>query len=213
MNGSSEQIVRDLILSYPTLQAASRSLITVCDRITDSLSSGGVLYVCGNGGSAADAEHIAGELLKGFRLPRPLDAARQQALAGLGKDGQYLAQNIQGGLRCISLNGHPSLATAMGNDVNSDLVYAQQLNALGKRGDILLGISTSGNARNICLAALIARQIGILSIALTGDSGGKLAPLCDLAIMAPAHETYRVQEFHVPLYHALCGILEAEFFT
>lgn len=180
--------------------------------LVDCFAKGGKLLVCGNGGSAADAGHITGELMKGFRLMRPLSPAEKEKLAAL-PDGQFLADKLQGALPCISLAEHAALSTAFSNDVEPSLVFAQQVWGYGREGDTLLGISTSGNAKNVCNAVVAARARGMRVIGLTGRGGGRLGELCDTIIRVPADETYRVQEYHLPVYHALCAMLEEAFFS
>lgn len=203
----------ELARRFPVLADLRQPLETAADLIGTALEKGGTLMVCGNGGSAADSEHIVGELMKGFLLPRRLaaDAVRQLTAAG-GADGEYLGRTLQGGLRAVALTGHPALSTAVINDNGGDLAFAQQLWALGRPGDVLLAISTSGNARNVCLAAVAAKALGMRVVSLTGAGGGRLKPLADVALCVPERETYRVQELHLPLYHALCAMLESRFF-
>ena len=176
-------------------------------RIEAAYVRGNKLKLCGNGGSAADAEHIVGELMKGFLLKRPV---AERVFPGGVPDPAL--EKLQGALPALSLNGHPALAAALVNDTDASLIYAQQLLGLGRPGDVLLCISTSGNARNCCLAAQTARALGVEVIALTGAGGGRLAELSDCLIAVPERETYRVQQLHLPLYHALCARLEARFF-
>lgn len=176
-------------------------------RIEAAYVRGNKLMLCGNGGSAADAEHIVGELMKGFLLKRPV---AERVFPGGVPDPAL--EKLQGALPALSLNGHPALAAALVNDTDASLIYAQQLLGLGRPGDVLLCISTSGNARNCCLAAQTARALGVEVIALTGAGGGRLAELSDCLIAVPERETYRVQQLHLPLYHALCARLEARFF-
>lgn len=174
--------------------------------LCDCFRSGGKLLLCGNGGSAADAEHWAGELLKGFGQKRPLSQAEKQRLP------EALRLKLQGALPVIPLTGFVSLSTAFANDVDPDLIFAQLVWGLGRPGDVLVGISTSGNARNVCAAMEAAKARGVRRIGLSGRTGGKLNPLCEVCIKAPADETYLIQEFHLPIYHCLCLMLEDEFF-
>ena len=176
-------------------------------RIEAAYVRGNKLMLCGNGGSAADAEHIVGELMNGFLLKRPV---AERVFPGGVPDPAL--EKLQGALPALSLNGHPALAAALVNDTDASLIYAQQLLGLGRPGDVLLCISTSGNARNCCLAAQTARALGVEVIALTGAGGGRLAELSVCLIAVPERETYRVQQLHLPLYHALCARLEARFF-
>ena len=205
-----------LLKAYPQLATLKNSIYSSCKRIEKAFLAHNFLYICGNGGSAADAEHIAGELLKGFLCRRPLSEERCQALEAAGVDpetGTYLKENLQQGFPVVSLTGHIALNTAMSNDVNADLVFAQQLNALGTKGDVLLAISTSGNARNVELCCYVAQALGMDVIGLTGRSGGRLQKVSDILLSVPESETPRVQELHVPLYHTLCTMIEAAFFS
>ena len=206
-------VVADLIASYPVLQPVRESVIAAFECIKTSYEDEGTLFVAGNGGSAADAEHIAGELLKGFLSRRPLgETSRRQLIEQDADMGAYLATYLQQGLPCVALTGHPALMSAVTNDLNGDMGFAQQLNALASNQDIFLGISTSGNARNVCLASLVARMKGMTVVSLTGENGGKLADLADVAIKVPVTVTHKIQELHLPVYHALCAMLEVYFF-
>jgi len=176
-------------------------------RIAAAMERGNKLLICGNGGSAADAEHIVGELMKGFLLKRPV--ADELFPEGVPDP---LLEKLQGSLPAISLNGHPALASALVNDTDATLIYAQQVLGLGKAGDVLMCISTSGNAKNCALAAHVAKAKGMEVIGLTGEGGGKLAALADCLMAVPEKETYLVQQMHLPLYHALCARLEEHFF-
>mgnify|MGYP006290930195 FL=1 len=207
--------LQNLIKDHPELYDVQPNIEQVFDIIQQALASEHTLYICGNGGSAADAEHIAGELLKGFTLKRPLSVDRRKRLNSACRDSseaEYLKANLQQGLRAIALTGHVALSTAMANDVASDLIFAQQLNALGRSGDVLLCISTSGNAKNVNLFAAVARALDIKVVGLTGESGGALKSRADVMINVPAEETYKIQELHLPVYHCLCAMLEKAFF-
>lgn len=175
--------------------------------IEASFLGGGKLLICGNGGSCADAEHIAAELMKGFHLKRPV--ADQLFPDGIPDP---VLNDLQGALPAIPLSGNGPLTTAVINDTHADLIYAQQVIGLGKEGDVLLCISTSGNARDCCLAAIVAGQMKVKVISLTGETGGKLAELSDCLLNVPELKTDKVQELHLPLYHALCAQLEEVFF-
>lgn len=197
----------DLAVCIPQIEQAHK-LLSVCFR------GGGKLLICGNGGSAADSEHIVGELMKGYLLKRPLPESARQALGGVSpQDGDYLADHLQGALPAISLVSQAALISAIANDVAADMVYAQQVYGYGRSGDVLWAISTSGNARNVVNAAQVARAVGLKVLGLTGPGGGRLKTLCDVAICVPGGCTPAVQERHLPVYHALCARLEAEFFT
>jgi D-sedoheptulose 7-phosphate isomerase len=171
-----------------------------------SLRNGGKLLICGNGGSASDAEHWAGELLKGFIHKRPLSPQEKESLPA------HLRDHLQGSLPVIPLTGFPSLSSAFANDVDPTLTFAQLVWGLGKPGDVLVGISTSGNAKNVCAAFEVAKAKGLVTIGLTGRGGGKLAGLTDFCLKAPASETYQIQEHHLAVYHCLSMMLEEEFF-
>jgi D-sedoheptulose 7-phosphate isomerase len=199
--------LENLIQRAPALARCSDDIWKAFTAMRDSLRRDGKLLLCGNGGSASDAEHWAGELLKGFCRKRPLNQKERNLLP------DELAGKLQGALPAIPLTGFPSLSTAFGNDVAPELIFAQLTWGLGRAGDVFVGISTSGNARNVCAAAEVARARGLFTLALTGESGGKLKPLCDLAICVPSSETYRVQEYHLPIYHCLSLMLEDEFFA
>ena len=211
MKSETNSILADLVARYPVLSGLAPELGAAAATVGQSLAAGGTLFTAGNGGSAADAEHIVGELLKGFLRRRPLSAAlRQRFIDACGvEEGGYLGGKLQGGLRAVALTGHPALATAVGNDTAGDMIFAQQLFALARPGDVFLALSTSGNARNVVLAARVARVIGVHSIAFTGAGGGRLATVCDRSLRVPATETHKVQELQVPVYHALCALLEA----
>jgi D-sedoheptulose 7-phosphate isomerase len=169
---------------------------------------------CGNGGSASDAEHIVGELMKSFKLKRPVtDAQREALVAAFPVDGTYLAGHLQRGIRAISLVSQSSLSSAFINDVAPDMVFAQQVFGYGSAGDVLLAISTSGNSKNVVNACKVAHTFGIGTIGMTGEHGGKLMEICDVTIRVPACETFRVQEYHLPVYHTLCAMLEMDMFS
>ena len=174
----------------------------------------GKLLVCGNGGSAADAEHIVGEMMKGFCLPRSLSAHDRDRLTAIcGDDAVRLGEKLQYGLPALSLVSHSSLITAIANDLDGDLIFAQQIWAMGKATDVLLAISTSGNSENILLAAKTARAKNMMVIGLTGAGGGKLAPLCDVLVDVPSNDVASIQEMHLPIYHDICRQLELHYFT
>lgn len=194
------------IQRYPALEICRGDMEKAVELICAMYHREGKLLLCGNGGSAADCEHISGELLKGFLLMRkPLP----DEIKGLRPE---IAQGLQRGVQAIPLTSLSALSTAFGNDVAPENTFAQAVFALGSRGDVFLGISTSGNAENVCRAAEVARKRGLPSIALTGEGGGRLAPLCDVAIRVPARETYQIQEYHLPVYHALCAQVEEDLF-
>lgn len=192
---------------HPAMTACVDSIGQAFVLMRDSLRQEGTLFLAGNGGSAADADHWSGELLKGFCKLRPLSELAQSRMR------PEIASKLQGGIRSIPLTGFPAFTTAFSNDVDPELVWAQLVYTLGRRADVFIGLSTSGNAKNVCTAAEAARAKGLKVIGLTGQSGGKLKSLCDLCICVPATETYQVQELHLPTYHCLSLMLEDEFFT
>ena len=206
-------ILNDLLSRYPLLKVCEERIEKSFLLLKQSYTDGGKLLICGNGGSAADAEHIVGELMKGFKSPRLLDEASQQKLKDIDKEeGSLLAENLQGALPAIALDGHPALTTAYINDCNPLLCFAQQVNGYGREGDVLLGISTSGNSQNIIYAAVTAKAKGMKVVGLTGAKDSKLSKLADVCIQVPETETYKIQELHLPVYHCLCLMLEEEFF-
>lgn len=197
----------------PALVCLRLQLQRALELLTACAQCGGRIMTCGNGGSAADAEHIVGELLKGFLRRRSLpeaDAARLRDM--FGKDGLYMAHHLQQGVRALSLAGGLAFPTAFANDVEANLVFAQQVWTLAAPGDVVWGISTSGNSANVNFALRAARALGAKTLGFTGRDGGTMAALCDVEIRAPAQETPRIQELHLPLYHALCAALEEELF-
>ena len=202
-----------LIKRYPALSPVRDSILAAYETMKECYENGGTLLVAGNGGSCADSEHIVGELMKGFVKRRPVSnefaAALQEADE---KRGEELASCLQGGLPAIALTGHAGLATAFLNDVNGEMIYAQQLYGYGKKGDVFIGISTSGNAENVMYAVAVAKASGIKTIGLTGKNGGKMAGACDCSIVVPSDETFKIQELHLPIYHTLCLMLEEHFY-
>ncbi len=205
-----DKVLEKLIESFPDLKNSIPEMIKAYEDILSCYDHGGKLLLCGNGGSASDCEHIAGELLKGFTLKRKLPRAMRDKFIKQGADETF-ADNLQGALPAISLVNQTAFSTAFLNDVNPWFVFAQQVYGLGKEGDVLLGISTSGNSKNIINAAIVAKQKKMRVIVLTGKDGGKLAAVSDIAIRVPAGETYRVQEYHLPVYHALCEMIERHY--
>lgn len=202
-----------LIQRYPLLKGCIDDIQAAFELLKASYEQHGKLLVCGNGGSAADAEHIVGELMKGFKNSRKLDATTVDALKAIDLEmGEVLAQNLQGALPTIALDGHVALSTAYMNDCAPLLCFAQQVNGFGKIGDVLLGISTSGNSENVLYAVITAKAKGMKVIGLTGAKDSKLAAMADVCIRVPQTETYMIQELHLPVYHCLCLMLEDYFF-
>lgn len=213
LNERQEKIFKELMDRYPALKAVGGDILEVYGILEKCYERGGRLLIAGNGGSCADAEHIVGELMKGFVKHRNLEAELQDKLRAEDEEnGARLAECLQRGLPAIALNGHPGLSTAFANDVDADMVYAQQVCGYGEEGDVFLGISTSGNAKNIDYAVTVAKAKGMKVIGLTGKDGGKLAQYADKAIIVPEQETYKIQELHLPIYHTLCLMLEEHFF-
>ena len=202
-----------LIKRYPVLENCYTEILEAYKIIAKSYESGHKLLVAGNGGSAADAEHIVGELMKKFRIGRHVDAEMRSSLLSADKKrGAFLSENLEPGLAAVALVANESLSTAVINDIDGNCVYAQQLLCYGERGDSYLGISTSGNSQNIMNAAVVARAKGIKIIALTGETGGEIGRYADVAVRVPENETYIIQELHLPIYHCWCMMLEERFF-
>ena len=206
-------VLDDLIARYPQLAPCHDSIAAAEDALARCVAADGLILVAGNGGSAADAEHIVGELMKGFLLPRTLDDAQRARIADAAPEGSdALASGLQRGIRAIALTSAGPLASAIANDTNPDFVFAQQAFVLGRPTDVLIAISTSGNSRNLLHAAGAARAQGVRVVGLTGRGGGRLADVADLTIRVPADRVHEIQELHLPVYHALCAMLEARFF-
>ena len=202
-----------LVNRYPVLNSVKDEIVEAYFLLVESYKNEGKLLIAGNGGSAADAEHIVGELMKGFKLPRKLNENFTDKLISENEElGTVLAESLQGALPAIALDGHPALSTAYKNDCEPLLCFAQQVNGYGKAGDVFLGISTSGNSKNILYAATTAHAKGMKVIGLTGAKDSKLTQMSDVCIKVPQTETYMIQELHLPVYHCLCLMLEDEFF-
>lgn len=197
---------KELLKRYPQLKVCKQDIEKAYNLLRATFNRGGKLLLCGNGGSAADADHISGELLKGFGHKRPLSQKWREKL------GEELADNLQGALPAIPLPIFSALGSAYANDCNPEYVFAQLVWGLGTTSDVLLAISTSGNSKNVLRAVEVAKAKGIRTLALTGESGGKLRDLVDVCICAPETEVYKIQELHLPIYHALCFMLEDTFF-
>jgi D-sedoheptulose 7-phosphate isomerase len=205
--------LRELVDRYPVLAPLEADIGRACGLLIDAYEGGKKLLVCGNGGSAADAEHIVGELMKSFVRPRPIASRLRESLAALDPElGPRMASSLQGALPAIALTGQLSLSTAFANDVDPSLGFAQQVLGYGAPGDVFLGISTSGDARNVLQAAIVAKALGLRVIGLTGRGGGALATQAELLLAVPETETWKVQELHLPVYHAICLAVEAALF-
>jgi D-sedoheptulose 7-phosphate isomerase len=206
-------MVKQLISKYPKLETCASDIQAAFEILRACYQGGGKVLTCGNGGSAADAEHIVGELMKGYLLKRSIPGEIRAKLISIHpQNGDYLARHLQGGLPAISLVSQASLLSAIANDTAADMVFAQQVYGYGRKGDTLIGLSTSGNSRNVINAMQVAHALGLRTIVLTGPTGGALKPLCDVCICAPGENTPAVQEHHLPILHVLCAMLEEEFF-
>lgn len=212
MKAQARTRISELISRYPKLSILDKQLKQSVEQLIRCYSAGNKIMVCGNGGSAADALHIVGELMKAFVCKRKLSEEWQKTFSKL-PDGKYISRNLQMAFPAISLVNEAGLLTAYANDVAPDMNFAQQVFGQGNAGDILIAISTSGNSENVLYAAEVAKAKSIQVIALTGQSGGKLREYADLLINVPETETFKVQELHLPVYHALCLAVEAEFYS
>lgn len=203
-----------LIKRYPILESIQREIIDAYHIMEKCYTNGGKLLIAGNGGSAADSEHIAGELMKSFKMSRPVSEAFALKLQEIDPvRGKNLAKNLECSLMAIPLVAHEALTTAYINDVDGFGVFAQQLFGFGRKEDVFLGISTSGNSKNVMNATVVARALGIKVVGLTGEKGGELAKVADVCVKVPETETYMIQEYHLPIYHCWCLMLEDKFFA
>lgn len=200
--------IETLLQNHPSLSVCLDSIETARDLLIDTYRAGGKLLLCGNGGSCADCDHIAGELLKGFLKKRPLSAEEKAAWT----EETWIADMLQKGICAINLTGISATMTAVCNDTDPQLIYAQLTQAMGRKGDVFIGLSTSGGAKNVRYGAMTAKTLGMQVISLTGKKESPLSAIADAAIRVPVQETYMVQELHLPVYHWLCAALEDEFF-
>ena len=216
MNIQEEKAYKELTIledRYPVLKAVHNEVWEAFSMMRDSFLKGGKLLLCGNGGSAADSDHIVGELMKSFCAKRKIKPELQSRLQELyGEEAEYFTKHLEQGLPAISFSSQTALHTAFSNDQDEALFYAQCLLGYGKKEDVLFGISTSGNAKNVGYALKLAKAMGVKSILLTGKDGGAGKDLADLSIIVPSGETYQIQELHLPIYHCLCLMLEQYFF-
>ncbi|NOR34520.1 MAG: SIS domain-containing protein [Bacteroidales bacterium] len=202
-----------MIRRYPALGYCEKEVWEAAMAIIDCFENSRKILACGNGGGCADADHMVGELMKSFEKKRPLPENFKASLQLVSTErGSYLAENLQNALPAISLCSHTSLLTAISNDMDADLIYSQQLAAYGRKGDVLFAITTSGNSRNVVDAAITAKAKGLRVIGLTGQHGGMIKQYCDTAICVPATTTAEIQEYHLPVYHTICRIIENRFF-
>ena len=207
-------MLNELINRYPSLCDCKEDIKKAVDAIIDCYEKGGKLLLCGNGGSCADCEHIVGELMKGFLKKRPLDGSKMEEMKrNCNLVNDEMLEKLQGGLPAIAIPSITALNSAFCNDVDPELVYAQPLMSLAKENDILIGISTSGNSKNVFGAVKVAKALGIKVIGLTGKTGGKLKDTADICICAPETETFKIQELHLPIYHYFCAAVEEHFFA
>ena len=206
-------MINDLIKRYPELCSLKSNIEDAVAEVIRCYESGGKLLLCGNGGSSADCDHIVGELMKGFIKKRPLsESIREDMKKRFSPLDDEILDKLQGGLPAVSLTSQTALTSAFINDVDASLVFSQEVLALGKKNDILICISTSGNSKNIINAAQVARSLGLTVISLTGEGGGKLGDISNVSIAVPRTETYLVQELHLPIYHYICAAVEEHFF-
>ena len=211
---STDYFIDDLIIRYPALSGCRKDIKESAELLIESTENGGKFLICGNGGSSADADHIVGELMKGFIHLRPLSQKQKDSLKSSGgKTGMHIGDLLQQGIPAISLSAHSALNTAFINDVDPSLIFAQQVMGLGKTGDVLWGLSTSGNSKNVVAAAITATSLGLKTFAMTGKKDSRLSELCDVSIKVKETETYKIQELHLPVYHTLCMIIEDYFFV
>jgi D-sedoheptulose 7-phosphate isomerase len=205
--------LRELLSRYPQLSSVESEIKKAGDSLIACYQQGMKVLVCGNGGSCSDSDHIAGELMKGFEHKRPVEESFKNKLTVLaGERGTYLSEKLQQGLPAISLTAHSALITAVSNDTDPDLIFAQQVVGYGNTGDVLIGISSSGNSQNVVDAVITAKAKGMIVIGLTGETGGKMKRFCDILINVPERRTFLVQELHLPVYHTLCLVVENTIF-
>jgi D-sedoheptulose 7-phosphate isomerase len=210
---SIEKMLEDLVVRNPELGAAKKDISKAFELLKNSYENKGKLLICGNGGSAADSDHIVGELMKRFSIPRAIPEELKTKLeSNFGEQGKYMASKLEGSLPAISLNAHNALSSAFANDVDAQLIYAQQVVGYGNKEDVLIGISTSGNAKNVVAAMIVAKAKGMKVLGLVGRDGGEFNKYCDVLINVGGDCTPQIQELHLPVYHVLCQTLEYHFF-
>lgn len=213
MKNKNEALLEDLFVNYPTLTQCKKEIESAFSMLVHCYNHKGKLLVCGNGGSASDSEHIVGELMKEFMVKRPIPSDIVEKICKIDpKNGKKIGMNLQSPLPAISLVSQTSLLSAYTNDVDAEMVFAQQVYGYGEINDVLMAISTSGNSPNVCNAACVAKALGLPVIGMTGKRENSLTQFCDVSICVPSDTTLRVQEYHMPVYHTLCAMLEEEFF-
>ncbi|MCC8155099.1 MAG: SIS domain-containing protein [Tannerellaceae bacterium] len=214
MKTTPQQEFEILFSNYPELSICRESIFSAYLLLQTCYRNKGLIMTCGNGGSAADAEHMVGELMKGFKQKRPLAEQQQQTIREtFPEEADFFISNLQQAIPVLSLVSQLSLTSAFMNDVHPEMIYAQQVIGYGKPGDVLIGLSTSGNSANVVNACKTAKAFGIKTIAFTGSRKSALHSICDITIQVPAQEVFRIQEYHLPIYHTLCSMLEAYFFN
>lgn len=208
-----KKIIKDLCSRYPQLNSVASAIEEAAESLIKCYSSEGKLLVCGNGGSSSDSDHLVGELMKSFELKRAIKSNIAENLIQVSPErGEFLAQKLEGGLPAISLSSQTALTTAVSNDIDASLIFAQQIIGYGTAGDILIAISTSGNSQNVIDACITARALNMKVIGLTGIAGGKMKQYCDILINVPEKRTAYIQELHLPVIHTLCNIIENHFY-
>ena len=205
-------MLKELLARYPVLTACEKEIVAARDALISCYKNGGKVLLAGNGGSCADCDHIVGELMKGFLKKRPLSEEKKREMKAAYAVDDAILSSLQVGLPAISLQSLTALNSAFCNDVDPELIYAQSVLGLGKAGDVLIALSTSGNAKNVAAAVAVAKSIGMTVIGMTGAKGGRLREMADYPIPVPETETFKVQELHLPVYHYLCAAVEAHFF-
>lgn len=210
---NNDQILNELCERRPMLNALKNSIGEAAEIIIRCYTSGGKVLVCGNGGSSSDSDHIVGELMKSFESLRPVEKHLEEKLFEVsGERGKYLAQKLESGLPAISLTSQTALITAICNDIDANLIFAQQVIGYGKENDVLIGLSTSGNSQNVVDACITAKALNMKVIGMTGMAGGKMKQFCDILLNVPEKRTAYVQELHLPVFHALCLLIENHFY-
>lgn len=212
MKKNTELLFSELLERYPSLESCKKEILGVVEMLVQNHKDGNKILLCGNGGSSADAEHISGELLKGFMSKREVTGQEREEFLKLGEDGEKLANNLQRGVKALPLGSFQSALTAYINDANPELAYAQLTYSLASQGDVLFVLSTSGNSKNIYYAVLTAKSLGLKIVSLTGSTGGLLKDISDICIRAPEAATFKIQELHLPIYHFICAGVESELF-
>jgi D-sedoheptulose 7-phosphate isomerase len=216
MKPSAQKYLDECMMSFPVLSSCKSHVVAAFEILAGCFRQGGKVLACGNGGSAADADHIVGEMMNKFAMKRPLAKGEIEAVRSSGiseADKDFLLNHLQRQLPAISLSAHSPLVTAIANDEHADMIFAQQVFGYGRKGDVLVALSTSGNSRNVVCALSVAKIFGLKTICLTGKSGGRMKDTgCDACICVPEDITYKIQQLHQPVYHCLCAMVEADIF-